>query len=89
MIVADVKSQGVIISWTNAMLGEVTEKEQEAASTLGVNLVASSARRCLNAMATVARGKKPGQMPDHRRNGYLENPPKEQQMLAARRGQTF
>ena len=69
---ADVKSQAIIKA-DIAKLGEVTEKEQEAART-----------QVLNDMATVL-GKKPEQMTINRMIGYLENQPREQQMLAERR----
>ena len=71
---ADVKSQAIIKA--------VTEKEQEAASTL-LNL-SNKRTQVLNDMATVL-GKKPEQMTINRMIGYLENQPKEQQMLAERR----
>ena len=79
---ADVKSQAIIKA-DIAKLGEVTEKEQEAASTL-LNL-SNKRTQVLNDMATVL-GKKPEQMTINRMIGYLENQPREQQMLA---GQTF
>ena len=78
---ADVKSQAIIKA-DSAKLGEVTEKEQEAASTL-LNL-SNKRTQVLNDMATVL-GKKPEQMTINRMIGYLENQPKEQQMLAERR----
>ena len=74
---ADVKSQAIIKA-DIAKLGEVTEKEQEAASTL-LNL-SNKRTQVLNDMATVL-GKKPEQMTINRMIGYLEN----QQMLAERR----
>ena len=78
---ADVKSQAIIKA-DIAKLGEVTEKEQEAASTL-LNL-SNKRTQVLNDMATVL-GKKPEQMTINRMIGYLENQPREQQMLAERR----
>ena len=74
---ADVKSQAIIKA-DIAKLGE----EQEAASTL-LNL-SNKRKQVLNDMATV-RGKKPEQMTINRMIGYLENQPREQQMLAERR----
>ena len=75
---ADVKSQAIIKA-DIAKLGEVTEKEQEAASNLS-----NKRTQVLNDMATVL-GKKPEQMTINRMIGYLENQPREQQMLAQRR----
>ena len=71
---ADVKSQAIIKA-DIAKLGEVT-------STL-LNL-SNKRTQVLNDMATVL-GKKPEQMTINRMIGYLENQPKEQQMLAERR----
>ena len=65
---ADVKSQAIIKA-DIAKLGEVTEKEQEAASTL-LNL-SNKRTQVLNDMATVL-GKKPEQMTINRMIGYLE-----------------
>ena len=77
---ADVKSQAIIKA-DIAKLGEVTEKEQEAASTL-LNL-SNKRTQVLNDMATVL-GKKPEQMTINRMIGYLGDS-REQQMLAERR----
>ena len=62
---ADVKSQAIIKA-DIAKLGEVTEKEQEAASTL-LNL-SNKRTQVLNDMATVL-GKKPEQMTINRLSG--------------------
>lgn len=70
MISRNVKSQAIIKA-DIAKLGEVTEKEQEAASTL-LNL-SNKRTQVLNDMATVL-GKKPEQMTINRMIGYLGEP---------------
>lgn len=81
---ADVKSQAIIKA-DIAKLGEVTEKEPEAASTL-LNL-SNKRTQVLNDMATVL-GKKPEQMTINRMIGYLENQPESSRCLRSA-GQTF
>lgn len=63
-------------------LGEITEKEQDAASVL-LNL-STKRGRVLTDMATVL-GKDPEQMTINKMIGYLENQPEEQEKLAKRR----
>ena len=81
---ADVKSQAIIKA-DIAKLGEVTEKEQEAASTL-LNL-SNKRTQVLNDMATVL-GKKPEQMTINRMIGYLANQERAADACGAP-GQTF
>ena len=79
------KSQAIIKA-DIAKLGEVTEKEQEAASTL-LNL-SNKRTQVLNDMATVL-GKKPEQMTINRMIGYLENQAQRAADACGAPGQTF
>ena len=81
---ADVKSQAIIKA-DIAKLGEVTEKEQEAASTL-LNL-SNKRTQVLNDMATVL-GKKPEQMTINRMIGYATRQQRAADACGAP-GQTF
>lgn len=78
---ADVKSQAIIKADIEK-LGEVTTREQDAASTL-LNL-SNKRARVLDDMATVL-GKDPAKMTINKMIGYLENQPEEQKKLSERR----
>lgn len=78
---AEVKRDAVVKADVGA-LGEVTNREQDAASAL-LNL-SNKRTQVLNDMATVL-GKAPGEITISKMIGYLESQPKEQTRLAEQR----